>query len=67
MKREGISTLSICSYLRALSCFSSSLKFLLSVCVFENVFEKAFLFEFVIIHAGMYTKCLEMFRFGKVF
>ena len=31
---------------------------------FENVFEKAFRFDFVMIHAGMYTKCLKM-TFGK--
>ena len=35
--------------------------------MFEDVFEKAFLFDFVMILAGMYTKCLEMFYFGKVF
>ena len=34
--------------------------------MFENVFEKAFHFDFVMIHAGMYTKCLEMLCFGKV-
>ena len=64
MKREGISTLSIRSYLRALNCFSS-LKFAFCVCVFENVFKKAFRFDFVMIHTGMYTKCLEIFCFGK--
>ena len=34
--------------------------------MFEKCFEKAFLFDFVMILAGMYTKCLEMFCFGKV-
>ena len=33
----------------------------------KNVFEKAFHFDFLMIHAGMYTKCLEMFRFEKCF
>ena len=37
------------------------------MCVFEKIFEKAFRFDFVMIHAGMYTKCLEMFCFGKDF
>ena len=31
----------------------------------KNVFEKAFRFDFVMIHVGMYTKCSEMFRFEK--
>ena len=35
------------------------------MCVFENVFEKAFRFDFVMILVGMYTKCLEMFFFWK--
>ena len=33
--------------------------------MFERYFEKAFRFDFVMIHVGMYTKCLEMFRFEK--
>ena len=37
------------------------------MCVFEKIFEKAFHFDFVMIHAGIYTKCLEMFCFEKVF
>ena len=37
--------------------------FKLLFCVFEIFFEKAFRFDFVMIHAGMYTKCLEMFCF----
>ena len=31
----------------------------------EKCFEKAFRFDFVMIHVGMYTKCSEMFRFEK--
>ena len=31
--------------------------------MFEKCFEKAFRFDFVMIHVGMYTKCSEMFRF----
>ena len=37
------------------------------MCLTKNVFEKAFHFDFVMILAGMYTKCLEMFCFGKEF
>ena len=33
--------------------------------MFEKCFEKAFHFDFVMIHVGMYTKCSEMFRFEK--
>ena len=33
--------------------------------MFEKCFEKAFRFDFVMIHVGMYTKCSEMFRFEK--
>ena len=33
--------------------------------MFERCFEKAFRFDFVMIHVGMYTKCSEMFRFEK--
>ena len=62
MKSEGISTLSIRSYLQALNCLAHFNCFL---CVFEKIFEKAFHFDFVMIHAGMYTKCLEMFLFWK--
>ena len=28
----------------------------------KKCFEKAFRFDFVMIHVGMYTKCSEMFR-----
>ena len=35
--------------------------------MFEKCFEKEFRFDFVIIHAGMYTECLEKFRFEKCF
>ena len=31
----------------------------------KKCFEKAFRFDFVMIHVGMYTKCSEMFRFEK--
>ena len=31
--------------------------------MFEICFEKAFRFDFVMIHVGIYTKCSEMFRF----
>ena len=37
---------------------------MLSVCL-KKCFEKAFRFDFVMIHVGMYTKCLEIFRFEK--
>ena len=33
--------------------------------MFEKCFEKAFRFDFVMIHVGMYTKCSEMFCFEK--
>ena len=33
----------------------------------KRYFEKTFLFDFVMILAGMYTKYLEMFCFGKDF
>ena len=33
--------------------------------MFEKSFEKAFRFDFVMIHVGMYTKCSEMFHFEK--
>ena len=33
--------------------------------MFEKCFEKAFRFDFVMIHVGMYTKCSEMFCFLK--
>ena len=58
MKREGINTLSIRSYLRALNCLAHFINCFLCVCVKKDVFEKAFLFDFVMILAGMYTKCL---------
>ena len=63
MKREGISTLSIRSYLQALNCLGHFNCFL-CVCL-KRFFEKAFRLDFVMILAGMYTKCLEMFCFGK--
>ena len=31
----------------------------------KECFEKAFRFDFVMIHVGMYTKCSEMFCFEK--
>ena len=37
---------------------------MLSVCL-KNVSKKAFHFDFVMIHVGMYTKCSEMFRLEK--
>ena len=37
---------------------------MLSVCL-KNVLKRAFRFDFVMIHVGMYTKCSEMFRFEK--
>ena len=37
---------------------------MLSVCL-TKCLEKAFRFDFVMIHVGMYTKCSEMFRFEK--
>ena len=33
--------------------------------MFERCFEKAFRFDFVMIHVGMYTKCSEMFCLEK--
>ena len=33
--------------------------------MFEKCFEKAFRFDFIMIHVGMYTKCSEMFCFEK--
>ena len=67
MKREGISTLSIRSYLWALNCLAHFNCFLCVCVCFERFFEKTFHFDFVMIHAGMYMKCSEIFRFGKVF
>ena len=70
MKSEGISTLSIRSYLRALNFLAHFINCFLRVCVcvcLKRYFEKAFLFDFVMILARMYTKCLEMLCFGKVF
>ena len=29
----------------------------------KNVLKRAFRFDFVMIHVGIYTKCSEMFRF----
>ena len=38
------------------------------MCVCLKIFlKRAFRFDFVMILAGMYTKCLEMFCFGKDF
>ena len=37
---------------------------MLSVCL-KNVLTKAFRFDFVMTHVGMYTKCSEMFCFEK--
>ena len=64
MKREGIST----SFHPSLSTGSELVYRSFCVfCVFERCFEKAFHFDFVMIHVGMYTKCSEMFCFEKSF
>ena len=39
MEREGVSTLSICSYLRALICLAHFLKYLVLFACFEKYFE----------------------------
>ena len=41
MEREGVSTLSIRSFLRALRCLAHVLKYLVLLCVFEKYFEIA--------------------------
>ena len=66
MKMEGINTLSIHSYLRALNCLAHFVKLAFCVICLKKYFEKTFRFDFVMILVGMYTKCLEIFCLENV-